>query len=164
MPNPEEVIKDFEPEHITKQLPKSTKEMKEEIAENMDTKPKEKHPKDDPRSQKEYTFQFRYESPNGKVWTGQFTNKILSIAEQQAVGVARAKFGGGMPYESLDPLSREINMITAHMSFSLIKWPDWAEDLRAILEIPLLQALYTEVASHEATFLGFTKPQEDSKG
>lgn len=108
-----------------------------------------------PRHERVYTFDFVWKDGRGKKWEGTFQNQILSISDRQLVGIMRARMGSNAPVEALDALTRELNLMISHMSFSLIERPDWAKDLRALQDVRLLQALYTEVAEHEATFFGW---------
>jgi hypothetical protein len=117
---------------------------------------------DDPKLNEEYEFDFCWKDRRGNKWEGHFKNKILSIAEQQAVGILRSRLAGGIPIESLDLMTNELNLIIAHLSISLIVKPEWAEDLRSLKHIDLLQDLYKEVASHEAMFFGDVEPKENS--
>jgi hypothetical protein len=161
--NPDEVAKQLTPDHIRTHLPTgNTDELKQQTEESTQLKPKEPNPIEGPKSKKEYSFDFSWTSPNGKVWTGKFTNKILNLADQQNVGYLRAKFAGGVPADALDGLTTEINMIIAHLTFSLLEKPDWAENLRELEELELIQAIYMEVASHEATFFGLVAPEAGS--
>jgi hypothetical protein len=163
MDKQQEIINRLTPTHIAEVLPPDTEDMKKEILEGTSIK-KESDPSHELKTRVEYPFSFEWKSPNGKVWKGEFVNKVLSIQDRQNKGIAMAKFAGGMPVESLDALTYEINIIVAHMMFSLVKFPEWAKDLRALHEIQLLQAIYEEVASHEATFFGFGKAQERGQG
>lgn len=134
------------------QIPE-TEDLIEDAKEDVTPVPKTKNPDNDPRDSTEYAFHFRW--TNGKkVWEGDFVNKILNLAEQQQVGVIRARLAAGLPIESLDPLTIEINLMLAHMALSLITVPDWAKDLRLLNSVRLVQDLYEEVASHEAHFHG----------
>ena len=118
---------------------------------------KAKARQDDPRAQREYTFPINYMDASGKAWMGEFTTKILSVHERQRVGILRAQLSGGMPVESLDALTSELNLIVSHLTYSLTERPKWAETLRNIDDFAILQAIYGEVASHEAFFLGWEK-------
>lgn len=151
----ENVIQKFTPEHISEQIPQNMEALKEETQRATEDVSKQKDDIDDPKSKVEYTFQFKWKSPSGKIFEGQFTNKILTLAEQQAAGLMRSKLNGGMPFDSIDPLTSEINLILSHLSFSLIERPSWAENLRDLHEIELLQSIYMEVASHGAVFRGY---------
>lgn len=162
MPTEEELVNKFSPKHIKDELPKSTEVLKEEAEKALQKEPEEPSPTDDPRTQKEYPFELNWKSPNGKVWKGKFVNKILSINDRQSAGFSRAKMGGGMPSDSIDGYTSEINMMVSHMIFSLITVPEWAKDLMELHEMALLQAIYGEVALHEATFFGLTKDKEGS--
>lgn len=108
-----------------------------------------------PKMQKHYTFMFSWKDGNGKLWQGNFTNKVLSIKERQLMGIMRARMSGGLAIDSIDPLTQELNLIIAHLTFSLVKRPKWASDLQALENIKLLQEIYLEVSSHEAMFLGY---------
>lgn len=134
----------------------SAEELKEEIDEATETT------ENDEKYKERYTFQFKWKDGRGKVWKGSFTNKILTIAEQQAVGILRAKLGGGMPSNTIDAFTNEINLMIAHMTYSLDDVPEWAKDLRKLQSVELLQQIYLEVASHEATFFGSSSIEENS--
>lgn len=125
-------------------------------------KPKADPDKPDPRGEKKYMFTLEHRDARGKVWTGQFTNKILSIHERQQVGAMRSMLGAGQPIQSLDALTIELNLMVAHMTYSLVEKPDWAENLRSLEDPSVLQAIYTEVDSHESFFLGWGTPQSQS--
>ncbi len=65
----------------------------------------------------------------------------------------RARLAGGLPFESLDPLAVERNLIVAHLSYCLVGTkPEWLNDIGAIHDLRILQEIYMEVASHEAIF------------
>jgi hypothetical protein len=151
----QEIHDRLDPKHL---MTASEEELKAQVAETakaVDETPDPDAP--DPRGEKKYTFQINYTDARGKVWKGQFTNHILSISERQQVGVMRSILGGGRPLESLDALTVEINLMVAHMMQSLDKRPDWAKNLRTLEDPGLLQAIYTEVDSHESFFLGWGK-------
>lgn len=135
----------------------NTEDLLEEIHES------QKEPvKEDPKLNEEYEFDFNWKDKRGNVWEGHFKNKILTIGEQQAVGILRSKLSGGVPVTSLDFITNELNLIIAHLSISLIEKPKWAEDLRSLKHIDLLHDLYKEVASHEAMFFGDEEFEENS--
>lgn len=119
----------------------------------------------DPRTKPEYPFDFEWKDGNGKVWKGKFKNTRLTIRQQQLVGVLQAQMSGNTPYNALDGLTQEINLMIAHLAFSLDEEarPDWGKDLRDLDSIELLQALYKEVALHEAIFHGLRPIEEGSK-
>jgi len=110
---------------------------------------------DDPRSLPEYPFTFEYRDANNRLWAGEFISKIPTIQDRQRIGILRAQLSGGLPSNSLDPLTSELNLMIAELTFRLKKRPQWAENLRTILDFGLVQSLYAEVASHEAFFLGW---------
>lgn len=108
----------------------------------------------DPRMLREYTFDLKHEVPSGRVYEGAFTNKILSIGERSRRGLLQARLGGGLADSVLDPLTQEINLMLAHLEFSLTERPDWAKDLENLTDTELLYKIYEEVMAHEAIFCG----------
>lgn len=114
--------------------------------------------------QKEYNFEFSYKDAHGKVWTGTFTNTVTSIKMQRLIGRYRAELNLGTPFTMLDPVTSELNMILAHLGFSLKVDANpeghWAHDLEALEDFNVLYKLYEEVMAHEATFLGRAKTAE----
>jgi len=108
----------------------------------------------DPKDQREYTFEFDYTDARGKQWKDKFTNQILSIRQRQQVKIIKAQLGGGIAVSALDADIWTLNEMVAHMTVSLIKRPDWAKELTSLLDENLIEALYEEVASHEAQFHG----------
>lgn len=124
-------------------------------------KPEEK-PKDDPKSNESYPFTISWKAPNGKLWEGKFVNRILNVGQRQMVGILRAKMCDGVPYNSLDDMTNEINLMLSHLAISLTEKPEWADRLENLVEIALVQEIYMEVLSHEAFFRGSRSPIADS--
>lgn len=131
----------------------SEQELKAEVEQNDPKQPTPQFDPNDPKAKEEYTFPFKWTDGRGKLWEGEFTDKILSIGVRQLSGALRARLSS-VPFNQLDGFTAHINMMIAHMTFSLVKRPDWAKDLRELHNVDLIQALYDEVASHEATFFG----------
>lgn len=119
---------------------------------------------DDPKTKREYTFQFLFKSTSGAEYSGTFTNKILTIGEKTALASYVARLYGGQPYAAIDPDARAISKIIGHMSYSLVKKPKWADDLFELDDEELVVKLYEEVAAHEATFRGLRGGQSPSGG
>lgn len=104
-----------------------------------------------------WTFPFKFVDGNGKVYEGTFTNKVPDIRTRQAIGVLRAQMSGGLPVEGLDQFTRDVNMMIAHLTFTLTDdatRPAWSKDLRSLDNPAVLFRLWEVVAEHEATFLG----------
>lgn len=135
----------------------SDEDVRKDVAEVVEAKsgPKNKIDLDDPRAQEKYTFKFSYTDARGKEWAGDFSTKILTIHERQMVGALRAQWGGGLPVSAMDALTNELNLMLAHLTYSLSDKPTWAANLRKLQDFQLLQKIYEEVASHEAYFLGW---------
>lgn len=148
------------PSHL---IPETEEALREEIKE-ISSEAKKPEDATDPRDSVEYAFELNFEDGKGKVWKGRFVNKILSIRERQMVGVMRARLTGGAPYESMDPLTSEINLMVTHLTTSLKERPEWAKDLLTLTNYEILQAIYLEVDSHESKFHGRPTLEESSKG
>jgi len=156
--NATELEKRLTPTHL---IPETEEELMEEMR---DTEKKISEPEqEDPKQNKEYTFNFKYVDGNGKSWEGKFTNKILSYRDRQIVGVTRSRLCGGQPYDSMDPLTNELNMIIAHLTQSLIVRPAWAKNLLSLTNYEIIQELYMEVDSHESHFHGRKSLEEISQ-
>ncbi len=160
MPATENIAKRLEPTHLLE----TTENLKAEVAEQVKNDPKKPEPeKSDPRQELEYTFNFSWTDGRKKLWEGKFTNKILTIRERQLVGAMRARLSGGVVAEALDVTTNEINLMVAHMAYSLVdKKPDWAEDFLVLTDPKLLYQLYQEVLDHEGYFLGYREVEDSS--
>lgn len=141
-------------------IPEETAALKEAVEEAVQPIDQAEEKKPDPREERVWTFEFKWTDGRGKIWDGSFTNKILSIAEQQLMAVYEARLCGGLAYASIDPAARNVNHAIAHMTYSLQDPPEWAKDLRKLDDPSLVIALYMEVASHEAKFFGLPTDQD----
>lgn len=143
------------PSHLA-DLPEDEAKLREQVATQV--QPEKKPVVDranDPRNDERYTFTVSYRDARGKLWEGSFTSKILSLGERQQMGVLRAQFQAGTALDSLDMSTADLNMKLAHLIYSLAAKPKWADSLRALLDPGIIDAIYEEVASHEAFFLGW---------
>jgi len=159
VPSLAEVTERLVPTHL---LPDSEEGLREE-RDAVSAKIQETGNEKDPRESVEYTFNLNHKDGNGKVWGGKFVNKILTIHDRQMVGIMRARLTGGAAYESMDPLSAEINLMVAHLTQSLKERPDWAKNLLSLTDYGVLQAIYMEVDSHESRFHGRKSLKEVSE-
>lgn len=147
--------KKLAPEHLI-DLPEDDQDLKDEISKQVEPEKKAVEDRlDDPRNQEQYTFTLRHRDSRNKLWEGTFTTKILTIGERQLVGVMRSRYQGGVPLEALDASTADLNLKLAHLSYSLVSYPRWAEKLRELKDPGVIDAIYQEVASHEAFFLGW---------
>jgi hypothetical protein len=155
MSQSENPIDKFKPDHLTDDEGEQTSQ-----AAKVDVQAKEE--KANPRNKNTFTFTVKHRAIPDDSKEAVFTSKILSIADRQNMGVMRSRMQGGAPIESLDALTLEINLIVAHLTYSLTARPEWAEDLLAVSDVSLLQAVYEEVAGHEAYFHGRSTDKEES--
>lgn len=145
-------IPDLTPTHL---LPGTEEDAREKAA-------AAQAPKEPPDARKkamrerEYTWRFTHVDSHGRTYEGQFKNKILNVRDTMTRGIQIATLGGGIPYETLDSWTAEMNTMVAHLMVSLDPGtrPDWAKDLLAISDDRIIRALYKEVEAHEATFRG----------
>ena len=170
MANPAEKKTDELPAHIRDALAEQEREDLSDIKERLEEA--EKPAKDEldevtkKRMQRNYTFEFEWppapkkgERPaNERVWKGVFTNTVANIRLRRQIGVTRAELAQGVEFEVMDPFTREINLILAHLTWTLDCTANaeghWSRDLQGLDDYEVLQALYQEVVAHEATFLG----------
>jgi hypothetical protein len=115
----------------------------------------------DPKKQKVYRFFIEHQIGRQKV-SGWFKNRILSVTAHIALGVYRSQLTGGVPWASLDPVTRSMSEAIAHLMTSLIERPQWAENIPEIEDPALIRKIYAEVDAHEATFRG--SQGDDSEG
>lgn len=160
--DPKELEDRMEPDHLTSSDAAETLQA-EFVEQTAEAAGKESPKKDDPKLRREYLFKFEWTDDRGKLWVGEFVNKILDIRKMQLAGVQRARFAMGMPVEAMDDAVLGLNLMVAHMMFSLTGKPAWAEDLLALDDVNLIQAIFAEVSAHEDTFRG-GKPTEESSG
>ena len=123
----------------------------------------EPEPGDDPKDSEEWSFMFEHTDVRGKKWSGHFSNKILTLGEQQLVTNTKARFCGGMPLESIDNGMLALNEAIAHMTFSLQELPSWAEDLRQLHDAAIIFALWEKVRSHETRYFRLDAGTSTSK-
>lgn len=149
-PTPETLMERFKMTHL---VPESTAAAKTAVEEAVQP-PRAKNEPDtnDPRFQKQYPFAFEWRDSRGKLWVGDFENTILTLRHKSMVGVMRAKLAGGVPAEALDPVTAELNLMVSHLTFSLTKVPDWAEDLMALDDQELVGQLFDKAMEHERFF------------
>ena len=107
-----------------------------------------------PKFQKRYPFNVDVTTADGRRYTGAFVNKILNLQERARAGAMRASMQFGMPVSSIDEETTYLNQRIAHMTFSLVERADWAKNLGTLDDEEVLEALWTEVQGHEATFHG----------
>lgn len=101
-----------------------------------------------PRPGRTHTFQLDVYTGDGHM-TGSFTTRVLSIADQMAVGRLRAKMLASL---AVDDQTTFLAEMLAHLQLALVERPDWAKDLLGLDDAATVEAIYREVAAHEANF------------
>lgn len=150
--------------HLTQPTEEALKSVRKKI-DNQKEEEQEKSDDENPKLKEEYMFDFEYIDGRKRRWSGKFKNRIVSVTDRQAIGALQAQWQLGLPHAAFDPDISGMNYVVAHMAISLtpIRGGEWAKDLRTITDTDLIQALYTEVAAHEATFHGRQPAQESSQ-
>lgn len=144
-------------------LSKTDEEVRADLEEALAQKPEEKsEERADPRDKPVYTFSFKYTNRRGKVYSATFTNHILNIQDQQAMGAYEATMTGGTPVEAIAEDIRALNRAISWMTFSLKKRAHqipkgWADNFRALDDRDLILAVFQEVDAHQGIFHGFGK-------
>ena len=135
-------------------VPKSPSELRNEVEKEIVQAVEPPRPEeiDDPRDQPEYTFRINHVDARGRAFKGEFTNKILSLGEKRMSRVMTVRMNGSVNPDAFHPVEVELTRAVAHMEFSLIKKPKWAENFDDLDSNGPLLAVWAEVASHEATF------------
>jgi len=148
---------------LSEAMEKSPEEIKATLEGTAEETPEQRYERleSDPKMKVEYKFEFDYTDKRGKRWHGEFTNRILSYRMKSRVGAIRAQMGGGMPMESLDLATLDVNEKIAHLTISLVSRPPWAagDKLSELYDPEILDRIYAEVAAHEARFHGRDKAQ-----
>lgn len=120
-------------------------------------------PLQDDRANEVYKFDFRFQDRRGRVYAGQFANKVLSFEEQRKAAQIEARLNGFVTYAAVPPLQGMLNQALAWLSLSLLPEPrpKWATKLDELPPNPdLVQALFVEVLGHQRYFCG----QDDGSG
>lgn len=150
--------------HISQDTEDAKKAVQRRIA-KLEAEAEQENDEINPKLQEEYTFKFDWKDGRGKRWGGEFTNRIASVMDRQTIGALQAQWQLGMSHVSIDPEIAGMNYVVAHMAITLKpgRGAEWAKDIRKLTDTDLVQALYGEVASHEATFHGRAGDQEIGK-
>lgn len=144
------IAEQLRPSHIP-----TDEDLKEEADASLATEDAPEEDPDDPRGKIEYTFDLDYKDARGKTWRGAFTDKILTLRDRQGVEIIRARYHGGLSMEAFSQEAVERNLILAHLSYSIVKRPKWAEDLRALHDPGIVKDIFARSAEHEDFFLGW---------
>ena len=102
----------------------------------------------------EWSFDLNYTDQRGRVWTGAFKAHVLTTRDRMSVGLTKARLGMGVPFDLMDPTTRDLLEVLAHLEIALDARPPWAEDLTRIYDQGVLGAIYEEVVKYERRFHG----------
>lgn len=107
----------------------------------------------------EWSFNLDHTDSRGRIWTGEFKAHVLTTRDRMTVGLTKARLSMGVPYDLLDPVTRNLLEVLAHLEVCLDARPPWAGDLTAIYDQGVLGAMYEEVVKYEARFHGPGTPE-----
>ena len=106
----------------------------------------------DPRSKREWQFDFSWTDPSKQVWAGKFTSTIPNIRQQIDIAKRVATRSHGTGAAKLpDEVGTLIETI-AYLTEALTQRPPWAQDLENLPYIELVFALAGEATGHLDTF------------
>lgn len=139
--------------------PPGAEALKAQISASQRQRPEEEDEDEDadPKLKRRYTFSFQFVDGNGRDYSGQFTNQVLSSRERGLAGALTSDLNANRPINSIPVETAQINYAVGWMTYSLRDpRPDWATDLSKVDDEKVLLALWGEVWSHQNTFLGRT--------
>lgn len=150
---PEELERRLTPTHLQDATAGSIKEAIEAETQGPPAQTPEEQIAADPRSRNPFAFEFKWTDQRGKLWEGRFVTHMPTPLDIMRAGVMQSRLLGSTPKESLDAFTDEVAFMISRLSFVLDERPDWFKDpLNMVDAIPLIQAVYEEVASFEAFF------------
>ena len=103
---------------------------------------------------KTHVFDLDYLDKRGRKWDGQFKCHALTIREKAQVGLTRAQLSAGVPPHMIDVFTGNLLEMLAHCAIALDDAPKWATKLEELHDPAVIEAIYKEVAAHEARFHG----------
>lgn len=104
--------------------------------------------------QPEATFTVNYTNQRGKVYSGQFTNRILTVGQKIKVDVIRARRMMNASRDAMTDNIAGLLLMVSWMEESLKSRPKWAENFWDIYDQEAVEAVFQHVASHERCFHG----------
>jgi len=148
-----ELAKRLTPTHLEQATAGSIKEAIEQETQGPPPQSPEDEAKADPRARNPYTFNFKWTDARGKLWEGRFVTHMPTPLDLIRAGIMQARLLGNAPKDSVDAYTDEIAFMISRLSFTLEERPEWFNDPLGMTDaIPLIQAVYEEVASFEAFF------------
>ncbi len=100
------------------------------------------------------TLHVKYTDERGKLYEGDITNTILTIAQKVSVDLARATMANGVRPDAMS--QRYFNLLFAicWLKVSIKAGPDWALNLADSCDEDLVGAIWEQVSRHEDCFFG----------
>jgi hypothetical protein len=87
----------------------------------------------------------------GLQYGGDFTIKRMTLGDIRKSAVMRAQLNGGLPESAIEENVRFLNTILAHLSYSIVKSPDWWKP-EEFYNGGVIYDLYKEVTVFEDSF------------
>lgn len=161
-----ELAERLKPTHLTGDTTaESLKEQIEEATQGPPPQSPEDELKNDPKAQNPYVFDFEWTDSRGHTWQGRFQTHMPTPLDIMRAGVMQSRLLGSAPKESLDAFTDEIAFMISRLSFCLDERPDWFTDPLSMVDgVPLIQAVYEEVAAYEAFFRRHGAVENKGKG
>jgi hypothetical protein len=99
-----------------------------------------------PANRKTVTFELRGE--DGKMYSGDFTFKRLTIAEVARVGAEIARLNGG---NRVDQTTELINTMLAHFKYAIVSAPEWW-NVDELYDLAVMRGVFELLWEHEQSF------------
>lgn len=101
-----------------------------------------------PALQNRKTVAFEKRGEDGKMYSGDFTFKRLTIAEVAKVGAETARLNGSM---AVDPTTDFINTMLAHFAVAIVDAPKWWDPYN-IYDLDLMKGVFDLLLDFERSF------------
>jgi hypothetical protein len=114
-----------------------------------------------------HSFSLDFVDNRGYRWEGTFKFHVLNTREKINVGLVKSRLSGGVAAHLLDSITSHMLEMLAWLAVALDEAPDWAsgDALETLYDPGVIEAIYKEVAEHEARFHGTAAvPSSESGG
>jgi len=101
-----------------------------------------------PTLQNQRTVDFERRGEDGKMYSGAFTFKRLTIAGVGKVGAEIARLNGGL---QVDQTTEFINTMLAHFKFGIVAAPEWWNP-NELYDLGIVKEVFEALMAHEQSF------------
>lgn len=101
-----------------------------------------------PALQNQRTVDFERRGEDGKMYSGSFTFKRLTIAGVGKVGAEIARLNGGL---QVDQTTEFINTMLAHFKYCIVAAPEWWNP-NELYDLGIVKEVFEALMAHEQSF------------